>query len=144
MLVYLDTSALAKWYLNEAGSDFFVDWVTKQDDIHISSLTVTEMRCLLARRKRMDEITPELERQIFAIFSEDIERGYLSRHALLDQHAINAISLIDQLPQIALRTLDAMHLAVARQIGADAIATADKVMISAARSLDMEVFPFVR
>ncbi|MDM8560842.1 type II toxin-antitoxin system VapC family toxin [Candidatus Parabeggiatoa sp. HSG14] len=51
-LVYLDTSALAKWYLNEAHSHEFSNWIQKQEDTHISSLTITEFRCLLARRRR--------------------------------------------------------------------------------------------
>jgi len=142
MRVYLDTSALAKWYLNEVGSDVFVDWIKQQDDIHISSLTATEMRCLLARRKRMGEISAELEQQIFATFIEDIERGFLSRQPLLDQHGQAAIGLMEQLPQHALRTLDAMHLAIARSIGAQTIATSDHVMASAAASLEMEVIQF--
>ncbi len=142
MLVYLDTSALAKWYLNEAGSDAFVAWIKQQDDVHISTLTATEMRCLLARRKRMGEISAELEQQIFATFIDDIERGFLSSHPLSDQHAQAAIGLMEQLPQHALRTLDALHLAIARSIGAQSIATSDHVMLSAAASLEMDVIPF--
>ncbi len=113
-----------------------------QDDVHISSLTATEMRCLLARRKRMGEISAELEQQIFATFTEDVERGFLSRQPLLDQHAQAAIGLMEQLPQHALRTLDAMHLAIARSIGAQAIATSDHVMASAAALLEMRVIQF--
>jgi len=142
MLVYLDTSALAKWYLNEVGSDAFINWIKQQSDVHISSLTATEMRCLLARRKRMGEISPELEQRIFATFNEDVERGYLSQHPLSDQHALAATGLMEQLPQHALRTLDAMHLAIARSIGAQAIATSDHIMASAAASLEMEVVQF--
>ncbi len=142
MPVYLDTSALAKWYLNEVGSDVFVEWIKQQDDVHISSLTVTEMRCLLARRKRMGEISAELEQQIFATFTEDVEHGFLSRQPLLDQHAQAAIGLMEQLPQHPLRTLDAMHLAIARSIGVQIIATSDHVMASAATSLEMEVIQF--
>jgi len=141
-MVYLDTSALAKWYLNEKNSDAFVLWIGQQDDVHISSLTATEMRCLLARRRRAGEISTELEQKIFAAFSEDMEHGYLSQHPLNHDHAMAAIGLIDQLPQHALRTLDAMHLAVARGIGADAIATADNIMAEAAESLAMDVIMF--
>jgi len=141
-MFYLDTSALAKWYLNEAGSDAFADWVEKQNDVHISSLTATEMRCLLARRKRAGEISGELEQQIFAAFTEDVEQAYLSLHTLKHDHAMTAIRLIDQLPQHVLRTLDAMHLAVARSIGADAMVTADSIMAEAAKSLAMDVVMF--
>ena len=38
---YLDTSALAKWYLNEPGSDAFVNFLKALDVAVISSLTRT-------------------------------------------------------------------------------------------------------
>jgi len=142
MLIYLDTSALAKWYLNEPGSEAFVRWIQQQNDVHISSLTSTEMRCLLSRRKRRGDISSELEHQVFAAFLDDIERGHLSLHPLAGQHTSAAIKLINQLPQHALRTLDAMHLAIARSIGAEAIATSDHVMISAAESLHLKIIQF--
>lgn len=52
--VYLDTSALAKWYLNESRSQEFTAWFQTQPDVHLSSLTLTEFRCLLARRRAGD------------------------------------------------------------------------------------------
>ena len=58
--VYLDTSALAKWYLNEARSQEFTVWFQTQPDVHLSSLTLTEFRCLLARRRRAGELSKEL------------------------------------------------------------------------------------
>ena len=48
---YLDTSALAKWYFNEVGSEAFVGFLQGLDSAAISSLTVTEMRSLLSRRR---------------------------------------------------------------------------------------------
>ena len=51
--VYIDTSALAKLYLPEQGSDAVSDFMLEMDEAAtISSLTITEMRCLLARRRR--------------------------------------------------------------------------------------------
>jgi len=66
----------------------------------------------------------------------------LDRHPVNHDHAMAAIRLIDQLPQHALRTLDAMHLAIARGIGADTIATADYIMAEAAESLAMNAIMF--
>ena len=40
--VYLDTSALAKWYLNEDGSDVFVAYLNELGVAVVSSLTRTE------------------------------------------------------------------------------------------------------
>lgn len=63
---YLDTSALAKWYLNEAGSEAFVTFLQGLDSAVISSLTQTEMRSLLSRRRRMGDLSAELESLLFA------------------------------------------------------------------------------
>lgn len=46
---YLDTSALAKWYLNEMGSDAFVRYLQGLDVAVISSPTRTEVRSTLTR-----------------------------------------------------------------------------------------------
>jgi len=67
-LVYLDTSALAKWYLNEAHRHEFSNWIQKQEDTHISRLTITEFRCLLARRRRNREFSTDVEQWVFAAF----------------------------------------------------------------------------
>jgi hypothetical protein len=61
-LPYVDTSALAKWYLNEAGSAEFVDFMRAQGRALISRLTVVELRSLLARRERSGEITAAYQR----------------------------------------------------------------------------------
>ena len=60
-MVYIDTSALAKWYLNESRSEDFAAWIQTEAGAHISTLTVVEMRCLLARRRRNQELSTELE-----------------------------------------------------------------------------------
>ncbi len=49
-LSYIDTSALAKWYLPEHGSELLAEWMQQRKDTYISSLTITEFRCLLASR----------------------------------------------------------------------------------------------
>jgi len=74
---YIDTSALAKWYLNEEQSDEFTDWIQAIDRAIISELTRTEMRCLLARRRRMKELDRKSESRIFATFQTDIAEGQL-------------------------------------------------------------------
>ena len=52
-LSYIDTSALANWYLPEPGSETFSEWMQSQEDTCISSLTTTEFRGLLARRRHI-------------------------------------------------------------------------------------------
>ena len=139
---YLDTSALAKWYLNEAGSEAFVAFLQELGAAVISSLTVTEMRCLLRRRGRMGDLSVELESVLLAAFLEDIDRGWLQRIPVEDARFDEATNLIARYPEHPLRTLDALHLTLALQAGVSVVATADGVMAEAATSMGLEVVRF--
>lgn len=142
MQVYVDTSALAKWYLNEVRSDDVETWLQQTGPVAISSLTALEMRSLLARRRRAGDISIALEMRILATFDEDIARGYLQQYPLEDEHARAAIRLIASLTEQPLRSLDALHLAIAQQLIATTVATADRTMAQAAEALTFEVVRF--
>ena len=58
-----------------------------------SSLTRVEMRSLLARRRRMDEIDAALEERLFTAFLADIAAGDLSQHPVDDNHFEFALQL---------------------------------------------------
>ena len=139
---YLDTSALAKWYLNEAGSEAFVEFLQGLDSAVISSLSVTEMRSLLSRRRRMGDISAELESVLFAALLDDIDRGWLQRYPLDDARFAEATNLIARYPEHPLRTLDALHLTVAADLAVSIVATADGVMADAALSMGLQVVRF--
>ena len=141
-LSYIDTSALAKWYLPEFGSEAFSEWIQNQDDTCISSLTITEFRCLLARRRRMELLSALEVQQLFAKFKQDIEDAHLIHYPVENRHIINASLMIESLPSVPLRTLDALHLTIANDIPVKIIATADKIMGQAAQLLDFEVVLF--
>ena len=142
MTVYIDTSALAKWYLNEARSEEFVAWIQTESEAHISTLTVVEMRCLLARRRRNHEISVEMEQKVFATIEDDIAQSFLIQHSVDDEGVRGALTLLARLPDLPLRTLDALHLSLARRLGTERLATADRVMIAAARVIGFDVVPF--
>jgi len=141
-VVYLDTSALAKWYLNELRSEDFAAWIQEEADVHISSLTVVETRCLVARRRRNRELSMDIEQQVHATLQDDIAQGFLTLHPVADEHVIGALNLLTLLPSHPLRTLDAIHLSIARHLGTDRLATADGVMGAAAEALRMEAIRF--
>ena len=139
---YLDTSALAKLYLNEAGSEAFVEFLQGLDSAVISSLSVTEMRSLLSRRRRMGDLSVELESVLFAALLDDIDRGWLQRYPLDDARFAEATNLIARYPEHPLRTLDALHLTVAADLAVSIVATADGVMADAALSMGLQVARF--
>lgn len=139
---YLDTSALAKWYLNEPFSEKFEAFIQEQSAAAISRLTVVEFRCLLARRRRAGEITKAIETRAFAAFEEDTRAGFLQIHPVVDEHLIAALAAITRLARFPLRTLDAMHLAIAQNIHAKHLATADRTMASAGNAIGLEIARF--
>ena len=139
---YVDTSALAKWYLNESGSAEFVDFIRRQRLALISRLTVVELRSLLARRRRSREITAEYQRDAVRTFESDIRRGFLHVEPLFDRQAVIAGDFIDRVVDLPLRTLDALHLAVAHTIGACLVATADRNLARAAEALGFATVTF--
>jgi predicted nucleic acid-binding protein len=142
LLSYIDTSALAKWYLPESGSDEFTDWMLQQSDSFISSLTVTEFRCLLARRQREKMLQAVDVQKIFANFKQDIDNAHLILYQVENRHILNASTMIESLPSVPLRTLDALHLTIASEIPVDILATADKIMRQSAELLNLEVVFF--
>jgi predicted nucleic acid-binding protein len=139
---YVDTSALAKWYLNEEQSDHVEEYLRSLPFAGISSLTLVEMRCLLARRRRYAEITREQELQCYALFRQDIEEGHLQVEPLAGEHLASALLLLDRLSDHSLRTLDAFHLAIVEAAGFEVVATADRIMADAAEALGVKVQRF--
>ena len=139
---YLDTSALAKWYLNEPLSEQFEAFIREQSSAAISRLTVVEFRCLLARRRRAGEITKSVESRVYASFEQDVGAGFLQVYPVADEHLIAALSLITRLGRHPLRTLDALHLAIAQGIQCRRLATADKTMADAGKAIGLGVARF--
>jgi predicted nucleic acid-binding protein len=141
-VIYFDTSALAKWYINEANSDDVEKYLQKHGPVAISDLTIVEMRCLLARRRRDKSITAQIETEAFATLQEDIRRRFLTCHTLPEGLAAGTINLIALLPDVPIRTLDAMHLMIAKEISATELVTADRIMADGAEALGIKVIRF--
>jgi predicted nucleic acid-binding protein len=141
-IIYFDTSALAKWYLNEARSDDVEKYIQEHGPVAISELTVVEMRCLLSRRRRERNIDSKMEAQVFATFQEDIRQNFLMCHPLPENLAAGAVNLLSILTDVPLRTLDALHLMIAREIQTNVLATADKIMAAGGKAMGFSVVRF--
>lgn len=141
-MIYADTSALIKRYLSEAGSDDFDALFLAQGPFSISRLTFVEMRCALDRRRRGGQINATLETAALTELRTDIQDGALSLNAMADRQVTAAFHLIEAVSHVPLRTLDALHLAIARDIAASGLATADRNQADAAEALGFTVFRF--
>lgn len=136
--VYLDTSALLKWYVNESQSALVRDFIQGQQKLVISRLTVVEIRCALGRRRRAGEITPAYEKEAMSAFADDTASGILTVEPVIDRDMIAADRILQKLRTVPLRTLDALHLGIASERGINLVATADHVMLRALKALDMK------
>ena len=141
-MIYLDTSALLKRYIMEPVSATFEDFFAANAPFQSSRLTLVEARSALARRRRIGQITRKLESDAFEELRTDIQDGALVLHALADSHVTHALDILAKVPKVSLRTLDALHLSIAQEIGAARFATSDRNQGDAARLIGFELFYF--
>jgi hypothetical protein len=83
-----------------------------------------------------------METQVFATFQEDIRQKFLVCYPLPNDLAAGAVNLISVLSDLSIRTLDAMHLVIAREILTDTLATADRIMAAGAKVMGFSVVRF--
>jgi predicted nucleic acid-binding protein len=100
------------------------------------------MRDLLARHRREGNIDSTSEIKVFATFEEDIRQKFLICHPLSDGLVRGAVNLLSVLCDLPLRMVDAMHLAMAKEIQTDIFATADSVMAAGAKAMGFSVVCF--
>jgi uncharacterized protein len=141
-MIYADTSALLKRYVTEPASDRFDQFMMSRGPLDISRLTVTEMRCALARRRRAGQISETIEAGAIRELRTDILNGSLRLTPVDDSHIVEAYAIIESVPSLPLRALDAIHLAIARLIATESFATADRTQADAAEALGFTVYRF--
>ncbi len=112
-LFFVDTSALAKRYIIEAGSTWVISWIEPSAGnlIAISKLTFVEMRSVLTRRVREKFLTAAHANLLWTDFSAHIISEYVV--IPIDDAVIRrAEQLVEH---HSLRTLDAIQLSSALQ-----------------------------
>lgn len=111
-LVYLDTSALAKRYVREVGSEWVVR-LCQREPAAISLIAIPELASALARRTREGALSAQERDTLFQAFLRDL-RGFVVIEPIQAIVHQAATLLFTTPPSIRLRTLDALHVASAR------------------------------
>jgi uncharacterized protein len=141
-LCYLDTSAVIKRYIEEPNSAAFdTFFLSRSFDFVISPLVITEITSALAKRARQRDITSAFASSTKQIFQDEVLTGSWDLMEFVSSTFSQAASLISTL-NLPLATLDALHLACALTAHADALATADKQLATAATKSGLQVFTF--
>jgi predicted nucleic acid-binding protein len=138
-LIYVDTSLLLAVYVPEARSEEANRFLESVSPVVISDLTVAEIHVGLARKVKLGILTESQLEAAGASFESHMQEGFLQRVALQPSHSEEAGRLASS-STLMLRTLDALHIAVAAGLGAP-VATFDGRLADAARELGFEVLP---
>lgn len=139
-MVYVDTSALVPMFVREATSEAILDWIESSGEpLAISDWSFVEFASALAIKARMDHADAALVRRA-------IER----MHAFAAQSCTIATPRAEEFRRAAelcadatanLRAGDALHLAIAQSLKADALLCLDEAMCRQARALHLDVIP---
>ncbi len=135
-MIYLDTSVLAALYWAEALSDIVEELVLVESELGLSQLVEVELFSALSRRVRMREISPEEATAIVQRFQADLDSSFYSCIAVEPIHYNLAREWISRF-ETPLRTLDALHLAIASQNNIRLV-TADEALAASAGVLGVE------
>ena len=107
---YVDTSILSAYYCPEPLSAAAETALRALATPVISTLTEVEFASLIARKRRLRELTERQARAILDLFAEHVAEGFYRRVPLGTEHFLRARELLTSLSS-ASRTLDALHLA---------------------------------
>ena len=134
MKLFLDTSALAKRYVAEPGSDKVLKLCRSAERLSVSVICLPEMVSTLNRLVR--------ERQLSVAKYATLKRRVLGDLAEADICEITTQvigSVIQLLESNALRAADAIHVACAMAYRADVFASADRRQLAAAKKSRLRV-----
>lgn len=107
-MIYFDSSALVKRYIQEEGTEFVETLCEKERLIATSKLTYPEILSALARKRRLKEISDKEYEAIFQKFTND-----WAGIAVLEFHDEIFVLLKGLFELHSIRAADAVHLASA-------------------------------
>lgn len=132
MTVYFDSSALAKAYLVEAGTDRVEQLLREAGEVVLSVLCVPEVLSAASRLRRGGLVTAEQYLRIKDELTGDV--GEATVMDLTPEVIARAIRCLEDTP---LRTLDALHLGAALSYPCDLLVSADRRQTEAAGLLGL-------
>ena len=127
MLVFFDTSAFVKRYINESGTDKVLEWCDKATEIGLSGIVLPEIISAFCRLRREKRISGVQYQQLKSSLMADIEDA-----ALCDLVPAVLAQSILSLENIVLRGMDAIHVGSAVVLKADVFVSSDKRQCEAA------------
>ena len=124
--MYLDSCIIVKLVSREPDSEVYHGMITGQSVV-TSELAVAEVRSALLTKERTGRISRSARLMGWRLFQEKVHNQELVLLALNRQVIERAGAVIDQChPTVALRTLDAIHVATAELHGGEPMCSSDQ------------------
>jgi predicted nucleic acid-binding protein len=134
--LYVDTSALVKFYYPEEGSDRVEELLLKADRVYISDLTMVEMAAALTQKVRTGDLSKRAETMIWTAFLDDMNAGTVEMAPLLERHYSKAANIIREYGgKHGIKTLDALHLSLAHSLRDSSLLSSDKILLRIATAM---------
>jgi predicted nucleic acid-binding protein len=138
--VFVDTSALVKYYYPEDGSEKVESILLKAKRIYLCQVATTEFASALMKKVRTG--TLEMEAQILEwnAFLDDLNTGQMELVLLDERHYQKAAEIIRGYGQKdAIKTLDSLHLVAALDVPEAKFICADKFLSGIAVKMGLTV-----
>ena len=133
MKLYLDSSAFAKRFVEESGSQEVEQLCSQTTELGLSVICVPEIISALTRRLRERNLTRQEYARAKQRLSQDVRDTVIIN---LTPDVIQ--SCIEVLQTTPVRTMDALHIACATAWEADLFASSDHRQIAAARAAGLK------
>jgi len=134
MKIFFDSSAFAKRYIKEAGSEEIEKYCSQADTLIMSSICLPEIVSALCRLKRQSLLTEGQYKLAKQAFLKDVEDVSICN---ITPSVINRSIHILETSKV--RTLDALHIACAVELEAEAFISSDFQQLSAAKTAGLKV-----
>ncbi len=135
---YIETSLLVASYCKEKGSVKSQKYLQYQNQFVISWLTLVEFASAIAKRVRTKELPINHGVNIYNLFDSHIKQDLYDVVSVQKSDFESAQELISNLGHtLALRTLDALHIALAKREKL-VMATADKKLAESSKRLGLK------
>ena len=140
-MVYLDTSVAVPLFVQEAASDRVAAWfATCADPIVSADWIVTEFASALSIKERRGDITEEDARVVWTEFEAFCGTGM--RLVPVSRKSFEEAASLARDAASGMRSGDSLHLAVALEIGASSMATADANLDTNAKKKGLKTIRF--
>lgn len=140
-MVYVDTSVIVALLTVEPSTEAVTVWFSELEETLVSSdWLLTEFSSAIAIKRRAGQIAPADAKAVHQEFQVLSSNGL--RLTPVSRLAFREAADMARNYQHGLRSGDPLHLAIARELGAQTIATLDEVMAKNAKRLKMATVRF--